>query len=97
MKKYTTAFAITVTALSFASMTWADDTGIEAEGDSLHGHGAVPASKSDPYVAANDRAGQVGTDVINYPQDFKKGSPGQSGVGSDHQDHEDTLHAIVKH
>lgn len=99
MKKYATVFAVATTTLSLSGITWADDMGVDAEGDFLHGHGAVAASEGSPYVRAEERSGKVGTDVMSYPQDFESGSPSVAAKPgeADHDNHEDTTHAIAHH
>ena len=100
MKKYTTILTVLLTVPVFTGAAWAHNK-VEQDmhDDGLHGHGAVTSSPSSAYEQGSDRTGQIGTDVMSYPQDFKSGSPSSPSdpkVGQ-HDDHEDTLHAIAVH
>jgi len=100
MKKYTTILTVLLAVPLFTGAAWAHDK-VEQDmhDDALQGHGAVASSPGLPYEQGSDRTGQIGTDAMSYPQDFKSGSPSSPAdpkVGQ-HDDHEDTLHAIAEH
>ena len=99
MKKYVTALTILTSALVFSGISWADDIGKDAEGDVLHGHGAVNTSEGKPYVKSESRSNETGSDLLSNPQDYSSSSPSKPAeVGvSNHDDHEDTVHIIAHH
>ena len=100
MKKYATIATIFISALSFSSVSWAHDTGIDAEGDALYGHGAVPSSAGQKYVRSEARSNEQGDDLLRYREDYSQSSP-YSGPAqpaeASHDNHEDQLHAIAHH
>lgn len=99
MRNYITAITIVTSALVFSGMSWADNMGKDAEDDILQGHGTVTATKGAPYVQSESRSNEQGTDLISNPQDYSSSSASSPAVAgaADHDDHEDTLHAITKH
>jgi len=99
MKKYVTVLTIAIPALVLSSMSWADNMGKDAEDDILHGHGTATATKGAPYVQSKSRSNEQGTDLLSNPKDYSSSSQGSPAVpgAADHDDHDDTLHAIVKH
>ena len=99
MKKYVTALTILTSAIAFSGISWADNMGKDAEEDILQGHGTVTASKGAPYVQSESRSNEQGTDLLSNPKDYSSSSASSPAVpgAADHDDHEDELHAIVKH
>ena len=100
MKKYTTILTVLLAVPLFTGAAWAHNK-VEQDmhDDVLQGHGAVSASTGERFVQSESRTGDIGSDALSYPQDFKTGStssPAAQGEAN-HDDHEDTLHAIVKH
>ena len=73
--------------------------GKDAENDILQGHGTVTANKGAPYMQSESRSNEQGTDLISNPQDYSSSSASSPAVpgAADHDDLDDTVHAIVKH